>query len=246
MSIQALERAFSILKVIDEAPDAIRPAEIAGQIDLPRTTVIRMLNTLEELGAVVRVEDGRHFQIGPTIHTFAHSKPKLRDLKRIARPCLEQLAQQTGETVYLCTLADSQVYYLDQIDSQHHILLRNWIGTYFPLHTTAAGKILLAFLPDDTLQTYLAPPLEKLTEKTITNPDTIRQYVDDIRQVGHAWTHEQTEAGLVGVAAPIYQAHRVIAAVSLGGPAFRFPPKGQDQAMADLVKATAEQISQRL
>ncbi|MEM7343640.1 MAG: IclR family transcriptional regulator [Chloroflexota bacterium] len=247
MTIQSLERAFSILKTIDASSTAIRPAEIAEHIDLPRTTVIRMLGTLEALGAVTRAEDGRNFLIGPTIQAMAQSKPKHRILKQIARPYLEGLANSTGETVYLCTQSHDQVYYLDQIDSRHHILLRNWVGSYFPLHTTAAGKLFLAFLPDEELTAYLTPPLEALTDKTVTNPAAIRHYVAEIRQDGCAWTNEQTEEGLIGVAAPIYQGvGQLVAAVSLGGPAFRFPPKGKDQAMAQQVIKTAQKISQKL
>ena len=246
-TIQSLERAFSILKVIDEASNAIRPAEIAECIGLPRTTVIRMVTTLEALGAVVRADDGSSFQIGPTLRAFARSKPKLGYLKKIAQPHLKQLAAETGETVYLCILERHQVHYLDQIDSRHHILLRNWVGSYFPAHTTAAGKALLAFLPEDKFLAYLKRPLEKFTKNTIIDPDQIRGYAKTIRATGYAWTYGQTEDGLVGVAAPIYsEAEQPIAAVAVGGPAFRFPPAGQDEAMAQCVVRTARQISERL
>ena len=247
MSIQSVQRAFDILKAIDNATEPTPATKIAKTINLPRTTVIRMLTTLEEIGAVQRVENGKSYQIGSVVRLLGQPKTTERKLKKIARPELQQLAQTTGETVYLCVPVGQQVYYLDQIDSRHHILLRNWAGCYFPAHTTAAGKVFLAHLGVEELELYLKRPLESYTDKTITNPTDIRAYAQQIPRDGFAWTHAQTEEGLVGVAAPIFDGQgKVVAAVSLGGPAFRFPKQNQADLAAQTVVQTAHRIQAKL
>ena len=247
MSIQALERAFEILNVIHKNEDPQRAADIAVQVELPRTTVIRMLDTLEQVGAVVRVAETSRFEIGPTMLQFGQPITPAPDLKQIARPTLERLARESGETAYLCTRSGRQVYYLDQVSSRHHIRLQEWTGTWFPAHTTSTGKIFLAYMPPTQLDTYLSHDLESFTSETITDPQEIRDYVQSIRQNGFGWTHGQTELGLVGVAAPIFDSNQaVIGAVSLGGPQFRFPQAGKEQETADLVVKAAQEISSRI
>lgn len=251
MSIQSIQRAFEILRTIDQGGSPARAAVIAEQIGLPRTTVIRILGTLVEVGAVVQVDGKQHgsrqYVIGPTARLLGQPKTEFANLKEAARPELEHLAAETGETAYLCTQAGYDVYYLDQVSSQHNIRLRDWISHSFPIHATAPGKVFLAWLTAEDLDYYLAKPLKTFTSKTVTDPEQIRAYVQEIREAGYAWTHEQTEVGLIGVAGPIFGPDsNLVGAVSLGGPSFRFPQPGQEQKMAELVVEVGRRISATL
>ena len=109
MQIQSVQRAFDILQLLDETAVPTRAATIAEQVNLPRTTVIRMLATLEEVGAVQRVDQSNTFQIGPMLRLLGQPKTSRRKLKEISRPHIQQLAEQTGETAYLCTPAANQI-----------------------------------------------------------------------------------------------------------------------------------------
>ncbi|MEM8860264.1 MAG: IclR family transcriptional regulator [Chloroflexota bacterium] len=247
MAIQSIERAFDILGAIQLQEEGMRAAEIASQIDLPRTTVIRILGTLEQVGAVQRGENKRAFKIGPTIQKMASIETKENNLQSVARPQLESLANEAQETAYLCIRQGNQVCYLDQIDSQHHIRLQDWTGHYFPLHTTAAGKVFLSHFSKQQLEAYLSQNLVRFTDKTIVDAAQIRSYTKEIRHKGVAWTHGQTENGLVGVAAPIYSAAgEVIGSLALGGPAFRFPSNGAKISIEKLVIEKSNDISQKL
>jgi len=187
----------------------------------------------------------RQYQIGQTARILGQSKTG--SLKEIARPDLEWLAAESEETAYLCKQAGDRVYYLDQINSQYHIQLQSWIGKSFAIHTTAPGKIFVAWLPDAELDRYLSQPLQTLTEKTVTDPNQIRAYAKEIRARGFAWTHEQTEAGLIGIAAPIVKGDsELIGAVSLAGPAFRFPKPKQEQSLEKLIVEVGRRISANL
>ena len=251
MSIQSIQRAFDILKAIDDESEPARAAAIAKQIDLPRTTVIRILGTLEEVGAVIQVSGkqngSRQYMIGPTARFLGQPKTNGANLKEIARPDLERLAAETGETVYLCIPTADEVYYLDQVNSQHHILLRDWVGQSLPMHATAPGKVFVAWLSPEALDRYLSKPLKVFTPKTVVDPTQIQAYAREIREAGFAWTHEQTETGLIGVAAPILNKDReIVGAVSIGGPSFRFPGPNQEKLMEQFVTETARRIEAKL
>ncbi len=246
-NIRSVERAFTVLEALRLQPGGANATTIAKQSNLPRPTVIRLLTTLKNIGAVERIEDTNNYQIGLTILTLAAQPPLSRQLTAIARSYMQDLAQSTGETVFLCILDNHQVHYIDQINSQYNIQLRDWTGARYPLHTTSTGRMLLAALSPEALERYLARPLERYTKQTITDPATLRQQLAAVKKQGYAWSREQTEEGLVGVAAPIYdQDGQIIAAVSVGGPAFRFPQPDQEQAVADLVVQIARQISERV
>lgn len=245
MTIQAVERALEILKAIDQTAGPARASALAAAVDLPRTTVIRMLTTLEKMGAVRRIDEAGGYQIGPVIQHMGQPDAALQNLKTAAKPALQKLARETNETIYLCTPAGDEVYYVDQIDSRHHILLRTWIGGYFPAYATAAGKVFLAHWPVKRLDRYLQNRLEKFTPQTVTDPSEIRAAAAETRRTGVAWTHAQTEIGLIGVAAPVYDPQQnVVAAVSLGGPSFRFPPPGQEKTIASAVRQTGVAITE--
>jgi DNA-binding IclR family transcriptional regulator len=245
--IQSIHRAFEILKVISKNSDSARSSVIATHTNLPYTTVLRMLSTLERAGAVVRHSTESTYSIGPLIQDLTHPKPSHEQLKEIARPYMQQLANKTRETVYLSVEIEDQIHYVDQIDADHDILLRNWIGLSFPMHTTAPGKLLFAFWKDHEIDAYLEKPLEKYTDKTITDTVAIREYIKEIRAKGIAWTNEQTAEGLTGVAAPLFFKDNVlVGAISVGGPTFRFEKLGKKYEVEQQITKIAKQLSQSL
>ncbi len=245
--IQSIERAFAVLDIVGGLSEPASVTTIAKQVDLPRTTVTRLLATLQSVGAVKRATAKDYYQIGPRILNLTAQLTYTQQLVNTARPYLEKLAQTTGETVYLGVPEHYHVHYVDQINSRYRIQLRDWTGSLFPMHTAAAGLLFLADLPLPELDDYLSRPLERYTEKTVDDPATIRENLVNIRRQGHAWSQGQMEPGLIGVAAPIQNKQKQsIAAISVGGPVFRFPPQGQKEATINLVINTAAEIAARL
>ncbi len=244
-NIQSVKRAFAILKAVAAHPEGVGLGRIAKQVDLPKSTVSRMLSTLKTIKAVERTPYGEGFRIGPETVALALQPPYLT---AIARPYLMELAQTTNETVNLCLPDGNQTHYVNQVQSQHEVQVRDWTGirTSF-LHVISPGKIFLAYWPAERLEDYLARPLERFTRHAITDPDILRQHLAKIRQQGYAWVYEEFEKGLVGVSAPIQnRSGQVIAAVNVSGPLFRFPPEGRDNEIRRLVVETGHKISQQL
>ncbi len=246
-SVQSVERAFAILEVVAANSDGVGVTKIAHQINLPKSTVSRLLSTLEGVEAVERVSAGEGFQIGASIIAFASHVPYPRHLITVARPYLLELAQITGETVNLCLPDGDQVHYIDQVDSQYHLQIQDWTGYRFPMHVTSNGKLFLAYWSEACLDQYLSRPLQGYTPKTITDPNQLRQELAGIRSRGYAWANGESEEEIVGIAAPIRdETTQTIASICVGGPAFRFPAEGESDKIKDLVIGLANKISERI
>ncbi len=142
--VQSLKRAFDILRTVAAQPKGTSLADIARQAALPKSTVSRMLSTLETIGAVERVVQPEGFRIGDLIVTLAAQVAYPRSLVALARPYMQELAQRSGETVSLSMPDGDAALTVDQIDSWREWQLRNWIGKRLPLYCTSDGKLYLA------------------------------------------------------------------------------------------------------
>jgi DNA-binding IclR family transcriptional regulator len=242
-TVQAVERALAILTKLGDCPQGMGAAELAREVDLPRPTVIRLLNTMEQSRAVERwAADGR-YRLGEGILSLATAVSFSRQLVWLARPFLQELAQQTGETVYLSVPDGYQSHYIEQINSQYHIQPIVWVGSRAPLHLVADGKVFLATWPDEDLARYWARPLARYAPKSMIDPERLRNQLTRVRQQGFAQTRDEFEEGLVAFAAPVSNGEgKVITAVTIGGPAYRFSPE-QDEEFASRVIETAAAIS---
>ena len=221
--MKLLERAFGILQMVADAQDGVGVSAVAAQMGLPKSTVSRILVGLEAQGAVARSAENQ-FTIGNTIVQLAAQQSFTQSLAALARPILQQLAEETGETVAICVLDGLQSYYLDHVQSrQHAVQVRDWKGEHVPLHATSSGKVLLAWGSAELVDSALAKPLQQNTARTITSAQTLRQELDRIRAQGVAVSDEEFVDDIYGFAVPILAADQtMIAALNLYGPTYRF------------------------
>ncbi len=246
-NVQSVERISDILNTVAAHQDGAGVTEIAEQIDLPVSTVSRFLLALEQVNFVERVSASSGFRIGSGIFDLATQADLSQYLINTARPYLETLAQATSEAVTLTILKDDQVYCIDQIPCEYNLQLQDWTGQYFPLHTSADGKIYLANMPEPRLATYLSQSLTQITDNSITDPEQLRHQLTEIRQTGYASTQDEYEEGLVALASPIRNnTGQVIAAVGIGAPTFRFPPPSERTEIIRQLLKTTNQITIQL
>ncbi len=236
-TVQSVERAFEILDAVATRPAGV--TAIAGRVQLPKSTVARLLGTLEELGAVERV-DGAHWQIGPGVSALAAVATPERSLAALARPHLLELVHDLGEAAGLALPDGHTVHYVDQVESDNPVQVRDWTGSRAPLHTAPSGLVLLAEWPEEAIAGYLERDLERLTPRTVTDPEELRARLALVREQGYAWGLEEFAEGINSVAAPVRdeQGH-AIAAVHCHGPAYRFPARRREDRIAARVAAAA-------
>jgi DNA-binding IclR family transcriptional regulator len=245
-NIQSVERAFAILRAVAANPKGLGITEIAHQVGLPISTVARLLATLEGEEAIERVPNRVGFRIGSGTIALVLQVPYHRHLTILARPCLLELAEATREAVGLSLLDGDWMHVIDLIRSPRRVQVADATGDRFPAYATSPGKVLLAHLPEETLERYLARPLESYTSKTVTDPNVLRRQLALIREQGYIWVFEELDE-IAGVSAPIWDdTGKVVAAVNVYGPSFRFPPAGQEDEITRLVIEVGHKITARI
>lgn len=244
-TVQAVERAFAVLRALAGGPAGV--TEIAERVDLPKSTVARLLATLEGEGAVARAAEPGTYRLGPTVGRLAAAVHPDRSLVAVARPHLVDLARLTGEAAGLSVRDGNLVHYLDQVDSDHQVRVRDWTGERLVMHATSSGLVLLAAADEEFLSAYLAAPLPSFTPRTMTDPQVIRRRLAEVRETGYAWVIEEFDDGANAVAAPVRDAaDHVVAAVHSHGPAHRFPGTRSQAELGALVITAAARVERAL
>jgi DNA-binding IclR family transcriptional regulator len=244
-SVQSITRAFDVLAALADGPLGV--TDVAARSGLPKSTAARMLSTLADVGAVEQVAGDTAYRLGPRLVTLAAGFSLARSLAALARPTLVDLAGASGEAAGLGIPDGDLIHYIDQVDTPNAVLARDWTGARVPLHAVSSGQVLLAFRASGAIERYLERPMERFTDKTLTDPDAVRERLRDVRRRGYTWAIEEFDPGISSVAAPIADASgEVIAAVHVHGPSYRFPSPDRTQDLAQLVVAGAARIAAAL
>jgi IclR family transcriptional regulator, acetate operon repressor len=244
--IQSVERAVAVLKLFGESEPEWGVTELARRLKLHKSTVSRLLSTLEAGGFVQQDPRSGRYRLGLQLATLAGLALTQYDLRDIARPLLTELAAQVGETTTLSVLDADVAVNIDQVLGPQPVKHLGWIGRRLPLHCTAAGKPLLAHLTEEELQRIFSQPLARYTTRTPTDPAAVRRELEKIRGQGYATAVEEYEVELFGVGAAVRD-HRgeVVASITVSGPTFRLPLARLPEIGA-MVRHTADRISARL
>jgi DNA-binding IclR family transcriptional regulator len=167
-----------------------------------------------------------------------------RSLISIARPFLADLVTELGEDAGLGLPDGNEILYVDQVESDNPVQVRDWTGTRAPMHAVPSGLVLLAEWPEDALEAYVREGLAGLTPRTVTDAARLRQRLVEVRRDGYAWGLQEFAEGIDSVGAPIRDAcGKAVAAVHVHGPAYRFPKAGDEAHVAAAVVAAAGAIS---
>jgi DNA-binding IclR family transcriptional regulator len=242
--VQSLERAFAVLDEVARQPAGV--TAIAERVHLPKSTVARLLSTLEELEAVERLE-GARWRIGPGMAALSSAASPERGLVAVARPYLAGLVAELGEDAGLGVPDGNQILYVDQVESDNPVQVRDWTGTRAPLHAVPSGLVLLAEWPEDAREAYLAGELVALTQRTVADPARLRERLAEVSKAGYAWGLEEFAQGIDSVAAPVRDARgKAVAAIHVHGPAYRFPLPGHEAGIAARVVDAAAAVGREL
>lgn len=241
--VQSVERAIRILQCFTKENPELRLKDITEELDLNKSTVHGLLNTLKHHGLLQQNEETQKYRLGWAILEMGSSLLSGIDIRNIANPFIKELCTQTGETVHLVVIEGKDVVYIDKQESNQSIRLFTSIGTHYPAYATGVGKAILAFKPPETLLEYLPETFSQLTPTTITSHEAMAECLAEVRRVGYALDNEENLAGLSCVAAPIFDhTNKVAAAISVAGPSTRITPERIPQ-LAEVVVSAARQIS---
>ena len=244
---QAVRKAFRLLQCFGASDvTSLGVTELSALTGWTQSTVSRLLSALQESGFVQQdVATGR-YRLGLQLITLAGAALTSRALYSIGHPHLERLAAASGETANLCILDGDRVLCIDEVEGIHPIKLSGWIGMRLPLHATAAGKVLLAALPQERRAALLAPGLTGLTPHTLTDQERLVDELERALAQGYALNMEEMSEGLTALAAPVRNhTGQVVAALTVAGPSFRLRDEHLDACII-MVKDAAAAISRAL
>lgn len=245
--VQSVERAIAILRSFSLERPERAVGELSRELGLHKSTVSRLMNTLERGGLLARNPETMRYRLGIDLIGLAAQVASYTDVREVARPILRGLAEDCQESVNLAVLDRGQVVNLEQfVPPARQVKNIGRVGRRMCAHCTAAGKILMAYLPSERWNHLLSGDLDRYTPQTVTDRDRLSRELDRARQLGYAVVQEEMEAGLNAVAAPIRDhSGQVIAAASIAGPAYRVTPELFPHLAARVIEI-ADRISQQL
>ena len=223
---QAVDRAAALLTYVVEADHPVSFGEAIEAAGLARSTTSRLLSALERTHLLERSASGEYVG-GPIFVRYAARHDRNKQLAKLAMPILEQVGEELGEAVHLAVSNGGRVDHIAQIDTTYLLGARDWTDVEIPPHSSALGKVLLAWgaidVPTDRLETPTAHTISSLAE--------LRADLACTRERGFATTCDELEEGLTGVAAPVFgpvegpatgsSTDRLVAAVGVSGPTSR-------------------------
>jgi DNA-binding IclR family transcriptional regulator len=214
--IKVISKAAAILRLCKESNDGFSLSEIAARIEVPRSTVQRIVTALVTEGLLQTTGAARSIKLGPEIHAL--SAAHRIDIIELAHPFLKKLSEQTGETVDLAKLNGDHMIFVDQVVGSHRLRAISSVGEIFPLHNTANGKAALALLGDSEINALI----------TLHETSTIKTELAVIRHTGLAIDNEEHSPGISAIGTAFKIPTGEIYAISIPMPAIRFMERGSN------------------
>jgi IclR family transcriptional regulator, KDG regulon repressor len=238
-------KALDVLECIAFSGQSLSAPEVAERCGLTRPTTYRLISTLAARGYVASGQDGR-YRLGTKMLSLSKRLIEHAQLPQLARPDLEALCENAGESVHLGVLEDIEVLYVDKVESVLAARMYSVVGSRNPLHCTSLGKAILAFLPETERSMLLGRiNYTERTPNTITSRAHLELHLEQVRAQGFAVDDVENEEGIRCVGVPVLgNSGLPIAAVSVSGPVVRMTPE-RAIALAPMLQETGRRISQK-
>lgn len=226
---------FKIMDALNAADNSLGVSELTRVTGLPKTTVFRLLGTLEHVHAVTATPN-QQYQIGPKLLAYTKSADHQNSLVKVALPFMKEFAATTHENINIGILYENQVLYLHSEEGEQFSLQVN-LFPVAPLYCSSMGKIFLTSFSNPELTQYLSQTtLKRRTVNTLTNDEQIRNELQKITQTGLSYDNEEYEYGLTCIAVPLYKDKELIAAASVSGPTSRLKVRGWEYIQDSIVE----------
>ncbi len=218
-SVPALQRGLAILDCLSHSHHGLTLSQITRNLDLPKSTVHCLLLTLERLDYIARDEQSGRYRLGLRLFGLANTAMAGIALREQAAPVLRRLMDRTGLTVHLAAMEQEQAVLIARIDPPGVPRPATWVGKRMPLHCTALGKALLAYMPEDQVEHLIRDQgMLRHNENTIASLRRLKQELQTVRRNGYAIDDEEEEIGVRCVGAPVLDSEeRARAAISVTG-----------------------------
>lgn len=238
-TVKALQNAIEVIDLVRTADDTSLDG-LSERSTLARSTVYNHLKTLEHSGLIVK--HGQQHQLGLKLLEYGVAARDENVDAELVQTSIDRLAGETEETAWFSVVERNQLVHVNRSMGERAITLGDRVGNHHQLHYYAAGKAILAHLPEKRARTLLEEELPARTEHTITDPETLFDELERIREQGVAYNDKEFAEGTRAVAAPVIVEERPIGAVALHGPTNRLHGDYFREELAQKVKACSNEI----
>lgn len=239
----SLARGLAVLRAFSDSRKPQTIANISQQTGIPRAAVRRCLHTLKQLGYVDA--ELNNFSLRPKVLTLGYSYLSSTPLTVSAQPYLNNISRQLNESCSLAVLDDGEVLYVARSATSRVMSVALNAGSRLPAYCTSLGRVMLAHLPADELDAYLArTKLRAMTPNTVTAPKRLREILAGVRQSGYAINNEELEVGLRSIAVPVRGASgKVLAALNVGAQAARVSTEQMENEFLPALQRCAQELA---
>ncbi|WP_308530455.1 IclR family transcriptional regulator [uncultured Paenibacillus sp.] len=238
-------RSMDLLQLFLTHPK-LNISEMARLSGIPKTSVLRMIGSLEEMGFLKKDTEGS-YSLGLLFLQYGNLVAERLDIRHIALPVMQQLRDEIQEAIHLVLRDGDECIYIEKLDTDHPVRLFTKIGRKAPLFAGASSRIILAFMPEAEREEYLsATELQPIASGTITDKTQLRRILDRSRQEGYSFSRSELENYTAELSAPIFDHNgQIIAALSAAGLEVQFE-EGRIVELVKNVQQAASEISRRL
>jgi DNA-binding IclR family transcriptional regulator len=245
--IQSVDRAARILKALAGGPGRLGVSELSARLGLAKGTVHGLLRTLQDHGLVEQHADSDKYQLGPELLKLSSQYLDLSELRARSLVWSERLAARAQEAVRVGVPHENGVLVVHHVFRPDTTLQILEVGSVLPLHATALGKAVLAYLDDERVEDLLTGELARLTGRTHVQAAALKRELANVRERGYADEREEAVIGEAGLAAPIFDRRsEPIGSIGVAGAPERVLKRGREQTVAGAVIEAARSISRDL
>lgn len=245
--IHSINRAVKILNSLAYKKEEIGITDLSKQLNLHKSTVHRILVTLEDEGFVLKNNISQKYQLGMKLLELGNIAKEQIEIKNQALPIMQELAQNTEESIDLNILIDDKRVSIEKIESPHDVRRIIQLGKSLPLYCGGSGKAILAFQSDLEIERIIQKEtLISRGPNTITDPTKLKVHLKEVRKKGYALSFEERSLGSASIAAPIFNYQgKAIASLSISGPITRFT-RQKISLYVSLIQKAAYEISRAI
>jgi IclR family transcriptional regulator, KDG regulon repressor len=245
-TIKSFDKGIDILSKFAFVKSTWGIRELADELNLTKSTVHRLIKTLERRGLLEQDEINGKYKMGIELFSLSTSITLKFSLIDICSTAMRSISDSLNETIYLYLFRDDHIVFVHKEDTNNMLKYVVKLGVYHEIFLAAAGKSVLAFLPEEKINIILSKDLKKYTPNTITDVDTIKQQLETIRKNKYAFSKGERYEGTVGYAAPIFNSKgRVLGGITITFPETRYHEE-KHQFYCELIKNGGEKISHDL
>lgn len=246
--IQSVTNALDLMEEFRGEDTELGVTELSKRLGLHKNNVFRLLATLESRGYMEQNKVTGNYRLGLRVLELGQVFVKHMGLLKMARPILEEMVEKVNETAYLGVIRDERVVYVDVVEATRPVRVVSRVGVGLPVYCSAVGKAQVAFESGDEVERILGEaPIRRFTKNTVGSVESFMKQLDLVRQQGYALDDEEYDEGIRCVGVPVRDyTRRVIAGLSVSGPAYRFTEERLREELVPLALEAGKRLSARL